>query len=80
MPIIKKASVLKETGEIPGRNPVETSRKAPNKELAVPIRLTPPELPGETFLKVLREIGADLERIPISVPQVSALTVAKQAK
>ena len=80
IPIIKKSSRLKGTGETPGRNPLMTKRKEPKRELAVPIRLMPPELPGDTFLKPLKEIGSAFDRIPISVPQVSALTVAKQAK
>src|SRR3989304_10606260 len=80
IPIIKKNSSLKGTGEIPGRNPTKTRKKEPKRELAVPIRLMPPELPGDTLLKPLREIGSALDKIPISVPQVSALTVAKQVK
>lgn len=80
MTIIKKSSSIKGTEEIPGRNPIKTSEKEPKRELAVPRRLMPPELPGETLLKPLREIGSALDKIPISVPQVSALTVAKQAK
>ena len=36
----------------------------------------PPDLPGGTFLKVVIKMGSDLDRIPISVPQVSAVAAA----
>lgn len=57
MTIIKNSSSLKVIGETPGKNPLKTKKKEPKRELAVPIRLTPPELPGDTLLKPLREIG-----------------------
>jgi hypothetical protein len=40
----------------------------------------PPDLPGETFLRVVIKRGWDLDKIPISVPQVSAVTAAKTVR
>jgi hypothetical protein len=46
----------------------------------VPKKVIPPDLPGETFLKLVIKTGSDLDKIPISVPQVSAVTAAKAVR
>jgi len=57
--------------------PDEAKTNDPRKEEKVPKRVIPPDLPGETLLKVVIKTGSDLDKIPISVPQVSAVTAAK---
>jgi len=57
--------------------PDEAKTDDPRKEAEVPKKVIPPDLPGETFLKLVIKIGSDLDKIPISVPQVSAVTAAK---
>ena len=52
----------------------------PRREAQVPMKVTPPDLPGETFLKVVIKTGSDFDKIPISVPQVSAVAVAKAVR
>lgn len=57
--------------------PDEAKINDPRKEAEVPKNVIPPDFPGETFLKVVIKTGWDLDKIPISVPQVSAVTAAK---
>lgn len=57
--------------------PDEAKTDDPRKEAELPKKVIPPDLPGETFLKLVIKIGSDLDKIPISVPQVSAVTAAK---
>ena len=57
--------------------PDEAKTNDPRKEAIMPKKVIPPDLPGETFLKVVIKTGSDLDKIPISVPQVSAVTAAK---
>ena len=75
-----KVSHFKGKGGTPGINPLEARKKEPQKELKVPKKLIPPELPGETLLKLFRDKGAEGDKIPISVPQVSAVAAAKVTK
>ena len=57
--------------------PDEAKTNDPRKEAEVPKKVIPPDLPGETFLKDVIKTGSDLDKIPISVAQVSAVTAAK---
>ena len=58
----------------------EAKTSDPRKEAIMPKKVIPPDLPGETFLKVVIRTGSDLDKIPISVPQVSAVTAAKTVR
>jgi len=57
--------------------PDEAKTNDPRKEANVPKKVIPPDLPAEIFLKDVIKTGSDLDKIPISVPQVSAVTAAK---
>ncbi len=62
------------------RRPKIATIRAPENAAAVPKIETPPEVPFETFLKLKIEWGADFERTPTSVAQVSAVAAAKEIK
>jgi hypothetical protein len=57
--------------------PDEAKTNDPRKEQKVPKKEIPPDLPAEIFQKDVIKTGSDLDKIPISVPQVSAVTAAK---
>lgn len=60
--------------------PDEANTNDPRDEATMPKKVIPPDLPAETFLKVVIKTGSDLDKIPISVPQVSAVTAAKTVR
>jgi len=62
------------------KRPLKVKIPAPMKKPEVPRAVTPPDLPTGTFSNVIISLGLLGEKMPISVPQVSAVAAANDPR
>ncbi len=62
------------------KRPLKVKIPAPMKKPEVPRAVTPPDLPTGTFSNVIISLGSLGEKMPISVPHVSAVAAANDPR
>ncbi len=67
-------------GSVSGNRPLKVKIPAPMKKPEVPRAVTPPDLPTGTFSNVIMSLGLLRDKMPISVPQVSAVAAANDPR
>lgn len=63
-----------------GKSPLKVKIPAPMRKPEVPRAVTPPDVPTGTFSNVIMSLGLLREKMPISVPQVSAVAAANDPR